>query len=431
MNHRNSTDLVGIESIELLLGGGENCSIGYLPYSTMASVVKASCKNAFETSTDEKIYPYLNDEVLIQETSILRSIRKTKARKVFMSGVPPKKAIKKATSFNLKLLSEPQELSSHWEHKIRFHEFCVKHDLPVPNGQILQNENTPIKISTPLVIQEPESASGWGTFFAKNKEEIKLILSKQKNFPLLAREFVEGIPCGITILIDKSGKFAFSAVRAQCSIQVEQNLLYHGIQWIPSVKLPLAPLQNALCKMAEALHKEGFYGIAGIDFILSVDEVFFIEINPRLSGATWQIAAVSELFPFPFIPAYINAITGRSIPKTVKRIPRTRYSGSTFDLDAFLFDIQKEKKSVRKSKEDAGIYSLRGNRLTLSTHNLHDWKSGQFFVIPGVPTGWKNRKDGWLGVLVSHTQLYTVTQNGVTFTPEGRRIRSAARRIIT
>lgn len=431
MNQSNSTNYVGIESIELLLGGGDKCHIGYLPYSTMASVVKASCKHSFETSTDEKIYPYLNDEALIQETSILRAIRKTKARKVFMSGVPPKKAIKKAASFNLKLLSEPQELSSHWEHKIRFHEFCLKYDLPVPKGQILQNENTQINISYPLVIQEPESASGWGTFFAKNKDEAKSVLLKQKNYPLLAREFIQGIPCGITILIDKSGRYAFSAVRAQCSIQVEQNLLYHGIQWIPSVKLPLAPLQNELCKIAEALYKEGFYGIAGIDFILTDEKVHFIEINPRLSGATWQIAAVPELFPFSFIPAYINAITGKSIPRTVKRIPRTRYSGSTFDLDAFLFDIQKAKKSVRKSKENAGIYSLAGSRLIHATYNLNDWKSGQFFVIPGVPTGWKNRKDGWLGVLVSHTQLYTVSKHGVVFTPVGKRIRTAARRIIS
>lgn len=431
MVSKSTTHIAGIESIELLLSGIEDCSIGYLPHSPMASVVKASCKNSFETTADSKIYPYLNDEILIQETSVLRSIRKTPALKVFMSGVPPKKAIKKADSFNLKLLSEPQELSAHWEHKIRFHEFCLKYNLPVPNGQILQSEKTQVKISAPVVIQEPESASGWGTFFATDKSEINEILSKQKNFPLLIREFKEGLPCGVTILIDKAGRFAFSAIRAQCSIKVEQNLLYHGIQWIPSFNLPLSSIQNALCKMAESLHKEGFYGIAGIDFILSEDDIYFIEINPRLSGATWQLAAVKELFPLPFIDSYLKVITGKSLSHSVKRLPRSRYAGATFDLDAFLFDIRKEKKSVRKSRESAGIYSLRGNRFILSTHDVKNWNSREYFVIPGVPTGWKNRKDGWLGVLVSHTPIYSLTKSGITFTSEGKRIRTAARKIIS
>jgi len=423
--------LGGIESLELLLGGGDDCAIGYIPYSTMSNVVKASCKKSFSAPVEGKIYPYLNDETLIQETSVLRAIRKTSARKIFMAGVPPQKAIKKAADFNLTLLSEPQELSAKWEHKIRFHEFCVKHSLPVPNGQTIHSKKTAFKLKTPAVIQEPESASGWGTYFANTKEDVEALLETQKNFPVLAREFADGLPCGITILIDRSGRFAFSAVRAQCSLKVEQNILYHGIQWIPSVDLPTKALERSLIKMAEALHEEGFYGIAGIDFILKDDQIWFLEINPRLSGATWQIAAVPELFPFPFVDSYIKVITGKSLPHSVKRLPRSRYRGSTFDLDAFLFEIQKQKRSVRSSREAAGIYSLSGSHLSLHSFNVKTWKKGLYFVIPGVPTGWKNRKDGWLGVLVSHTPLYNLSKNIIAFSPEGKRIRNATRRIIS
>ena len=89
------------------------------------------------------------------------------------------------------------------------------------------------------------------------------------------------------ILIDRTGEIEFLGVKESL---VEQGV-HQGHLMPPRLdNNQIAVIQDAAFRIGAALHRDGYYGIAGIDAILDEDgSVPNLEINARFNMSTYQI----------------------------------------------------------------------------------------------------------------------------------------------
>lgn len=143
--------------------------------------------------------------------------------------------------------------------------------------------------SSSFVIQEPQGAGGYSTYLARGPEDDDRI-AHLKSDVLIATGYLEkAVPLNQHIVILNS-----SIVILPPSVQIvspSQNggILYRGgdfsaIQMVADGAL--FEMRAASQKIGEMLRDNGYRGVAGIDYLIDDDEVFFVEINPRFQAST-------------------------------------------------------------------------------------------------------------------------------------------------
>ena len=248
------------------------------------------------------------------------------------------------------------------ENKIYFDNLLKKFDLPSP-PTIGPKDLIGQKAAKGWVAQEPESYGMFGTKFIKTWPALKKLFSENRSGrELLVRQYLPGIPLGVGIFMDRFGAYFFTALRRQC-FQYEQGWPKHflGIQWLSKGFFTAAAsrrIAEVLMKLAKALAREGFYGLANIDLLIYKNQPFIIECNPRLSSATPQIFSVPGLtnHPRPW-QFYLNTYYGLPNSKIRARVlPFSKFQGCLLDVD--LTEPKKPKRILVP-----GVYGWRNNRL--------------------------------------------------------------------
>lgn len=417
--------IASAESLELLLSKNSD---NYYYISSLGSagfdLIKENIPNdkIIKIKISKPVPIFANDEVLIGTSDITEKLEENKIRHFWLAGHSSKYIEKWGKNKKIHLLGSTWDTQKKFENKIFFEKLLQKYNLPSPASVIIKNiKNLSLIKKIPGVLQVPFSYGSQGTFFIKKPSDIKNIITEKKlKFPLLYREYIKGIPLGVTILIGKN-KMIFSALRMQAFFpDKKEPYNYMGIQWVKNFHADRSYLNKELKRLGETFQKIGFTGVANVDFILSDGKIFIIECNPRLSGASAQLAYKRELFHgMDFIKEFIKIMTGKNLSKNKPHLPKSNYEGCTIDLDYLVPDLNK--KNVKKICP-GGIYIPQKGRLFFLSHNIKNFKKASSVLLyhilgPGINI----KKDG-LGIAMSHRPVFFYSNGKCEITENGHKI---------
>ena len=140
-----------------------------------------------------------------------------------------------------------------------------------------------------FVIQSCHGGGGIGTFLMtkSNFSQVSPLLQPLQQY--IVSPFVKNISVNIHIFVSNK-----QTVLSPGSIQIIENkqeqLCYRGGDFIAFKSLPINiknNIRNLSIKIANLLRKQGYKGIAGIDFLIDPNEhIYCSEINPRFQAST-------------------------------------------------------------------------------------------------------------------------------------------------
>lgn len=244
---------------------------------------------------------------------------------------------------NLVLLVTPYSLQNKLEDKSYFDKLLKKQHIASPRTFNALNLSGLPNQTTGYVLQQAKVSDYFKTTFLKNNQELLAfaVANRAKLNQLVLREFLPGLPLGVSIFLDRYGNYFYSALRRQCFIfdrSFPKDFI--GLQWLASSALagPVkARLKKELAKLTRALIKEGFTGVANVDFLIYRDKIYVLECNPRLSVAMPQIFLRNDLTRFerPFDFLLNTFVSGREYVKIKQpNLPGSNFSGSVLELAA-------------------------------------------------------------------------------------------------
>lgn len=367
---------------------------------------------------------YNNYEAVILKSDLAQQFQKRHITHFLLNALSSEKIESWAHENNIILLSAPWAIQSKWEDKLFFDKFLETHHLPKPRSWILQNEEDINKPSAEkLIIQRPWSWGSQGTFFAKDKTTLqKILIREQKYAPLLCREYIDGIPLGVTLLIGAE-QVIFSALRLQAFFLKEDGTKnkYLGIQWIKTdtfSKEFISTLNAVLQKFSRLLQSNGFRGAANLDFLVWENQIYFIECNSRLSDATAQLTMERSLFHgYDLVREFISALSNQPLSANAAEVPNSLYNGATLDLDGFF----PEKIAALLDKK-VGIYQFQRDRITHVSSNLKDFATHSenillhHYVLKKHLTHQKDQ----FGIVMTHFPIFEIQDANCNLSQQGK-----------
>lgn len=141
------------------------------------------------------------------------------------------------------------------------------------------------------ILQEAISSGGKGTFILKNNVlYLKKVLSKTVPY-MVSPNYTDYDSLSCHMIIGKYDSIIFPFSK-QILNEIDSHFQYVGANYY-SYKFYDLKTKNRIydfCKkIANQLNKISYRGICGIDFLLSKEHIYFIEINARYQGSTFLI----------------------------------------------------------------------------------------------------------------------------------------------
>ena len=118
----------------------------------------------------------------------------------------------------------------------------------------------------------------------------------------IASDYIEGHDLGVAVVMDKNCE--------PVSFLCYESLREYPIQGGPTCYLRTVYSKNLLEYSVALLKKIGFTGIAMLDFKGTLDNPYFLEINPRI----WGSAAITYLSDAPFFECYVKGACSQAEP---------------------------------------------------------------------------------------------------------------------
>lgn len=334
-----------------------------------------------------------------------------------------------AKTHAIKLLTPSWQLQKNLENKIFFEKLMRKFDVPTPPGIIAKNKKELNSIKKfPTVIQIPYSNGGRGTFFINNKQSLNKLKVK---FPLLCRDFIDGLPLGVTLIIGKNSSI-FSALRLQAIDLYSKNTnKYFGIQWVKTShfsKTLIKNLNQILQKLAQALRSINYHGLANVDLMIKGNNAYLIECNPRFALSNLQLSHKKELLHgLDFISEFFKATSGKKLSKNLTKIPNTIYEGATLDLDYLGSNFYKRK--VEKNCP-VGFYKLTKNGLKYVSNKLSNFSNKEYlFIDHSFKKNDQLNVDSDFGFAIKHKPLFNIAKS-LSLNQQGKKIKQALEKLI-
>lgn len=368
-------------------------------------------------------------EEILSSSTIVSALRKRGVKKVFLTSSFTPRMFRWARAHRMAFFAPSFRLQLKLENKLWFDRFLEKHHLPKP--KTLCTSLNHLHLSPPFVVQIPDSMGGEGTFIIRDCDELQSVntdrrLRREKK--LLVREFIEGTPFGITIMVTHE-RIALSALRRQCYFESGASLgqrTFAGIQWVPTAHFEASQkrrLEDIFFRLGALLHRQKFRGFANVDFILSDSgDAYLLECNPRMSSSSPQLLSVPSLIGIKdpgrhYLDLFLRRRRKRSEPVTVP-IPRTVYAGATLDIS---FVPSSDNRSLRiKHQFPCGVYRFTGKRIDYKGPDPKIMEQPrEFFVYTPVRRGQVIRSETTLATVISHQALY---KDDGTLNEYGRRI---------
>ncbi len=149
--------------------------------------------------------------------------------------------------------------------------------------------------SAHYVVQQNRNSGGFGTFYIEGENSVLRELRENTQEVFLVSPYQEkSVSVNVNAIISKQSEILFEP-SLQIVLRNENQLLYHGADFTAAQQLS-QELKNKLLdyslKIVEKLRGLGYLGILGIDYLVTKDEAYFLEINPRFQASSFLIDKV-------------------------------------------------------------------------------------------------------------------------------------------
>lgn len=279
------------------------------------------------------------------------------------------------------LLTTPPALQQKLEHKHYFDHLLKQYGIDSPKT-FTRRDLIKRKINHQRFVAQRLLGNGSYVTHSMTGEKLKGLIIPWSDKDVLIREYVDGIPLGVSIFVDQRYNFFYSALRRQCFTShggISNFNKFIGVQWLPSSYFSarsLHALSRVLKKLTHALIRNHYIGVANIDAVLSKENAYILECNPRLSSATPQIFSVTHITgssnPWRF---FLNSLLRTPNKKLrVPSLPDSDFSGATLDLEM--------KNKRRGGFHKPGIYAYSKNRIAFVSDTMDRFPRGlDFFAL--------------------------------------------------
>lgn len=138
-----------------------------------------------------------------------------------------------------------------------------------------------------LIFQEDQSSGGYGTHIVEKNDAKRLEAFVGKQF-MVSPYFEKSVSANVHMVIGEE-MFLYLPGSIQIMQELNGKLLYLGADYItfhtlPSVqKEEIREQSNCLGKFLQSI---GYRGVLGFDFLITEDEVMFVEVNARFQAST-------------------------------------------------------------------------------------------------------------------------------------------------
>ena len=140
--------------------------------------------------------------------------------------------------------------------------------------------------SEEFVIQEAFSSGGEGTIHVRTDDTLNFIEPNKRY--LVSPYLNNAISINAHIVISASS-ICFFQPSIQIVKEIKKRILYFGADYICYTSLETKirdKIREYSLLIGQKLQSEGYRGVLGIDFILSDDELYFVEVNPRFQASS-------------------------------------------------------------------------------------------------------------------------------------------------
>ena len=166
-----------------------------------------------------------------------------------------------------------------------------------------------------LIFQENNSSGGYGTHIVNiATDSLEPFIGKT----FMVSPYIENsVSVNVHIIIGHNTILFFPG-----SIQIISNLnnklIYLGADYISFQSLSLIKRNRLSCyvkKLGEYLRNLGYKGILGLDFLITKDEIMFVEVNPRFQASTPLLNIALKVNGLPNMQEMqIAAFMGKDLP---------------------------------------------------------------------------------------------------------------------
>jgi hypothetical protein len=210
----------------------------------------------------------------------------------------------------LPLCGTPPEKVARFLDKLGIQRFFEENRIPAP--RLLEG-------SYPAMIKPRRGAGGWRNGVIRSEGERSAWEKLYPDVPFIMQEFVPGTPASVSCIANGSEARAVAV-----NEQVLRGTGESSFGFCGSVTPFHHPLAAQMMEIAEKVAaRSGCVGSVGIDFVISGDAPYAIEVNPRFQGTidTVEMACVCNLFQY-----HMDACAGilpQSIPVPEKVAARS------------------------------------------------------------------------------------------------------------
>lgn len=189
-----------------------------------------------------------------------------------------------------------RELLTFLNNKLALKQWLSKHNIPIVNYETYCGKDIiysklahHFKGNSKFVVQKLRGGGGVGTFYTEAASFSSLIDKLEPLQTYIVSPFLDNISVNTHVFISKK-----QTILTPGSIQIieekENQLMYSGCDFCTFQKLN-QNVKNEIEKLsliiANLLRKEGYLGIAGIDFLIDKNnQIYCSEINPRFQAST-------------------------------------------------------------------------------------------------------------------------------------------------
>lgn len=287
-----------------------------------------------------------------------------------------------ATTLGYKVLNTSAELNRKFENKIPQYQTLTKEGVNFPKTVITNLANATYEgltkeLGEDIVIQFNRGHTGLGTIFLRDGEHLEKLAANFRSRDIRAAQKIEGQPWTINACVTRHG-----VVHGGLSYQItgvegitDQLGGTVGNDW-SKLDMLSSELKNQIdketIKIGEAIAKEGYKGLFGVDFITTDSgELYTIEVNARQPASTGihnKMMLQDKRVPLSmlhiaeflydddntyrdFIKIHIgNDVTRESL------FLQNRDEMNSRDVSQIIIRKLLEKESIDLSKHPAGIY---------------------------------------------------------------------------
>ena len=365
----------------------------------------------YDLLSDKLSMATLDFAALVKKSNVLKQIKAAGITHILSGHAVTSSLENWAKKNRLTLIAPDFKLVQNLENKLWFDQFLTRNNLPAPASQLWRAGQEKIVLKSKLVLQEPNSRGGEGTYFISQPAELKKLFKVKKiknNQRYLLRQFKSGPAYGITIFIGRD-IIALSSLRIQCYGRQNKNSQkeFLGVQWVAGQSLS-AKLKRSVNQvfydLAEKLRQDGYIGYANIDFIAKGSKVYILECNPRFSSSSVQLLMFAEnISRINTAQLFLDDLLLKKTSGKFKffGLPQSSFTGANLY-------IATKNKQVISAYYPGGIYKLVNNKIKFIDPDISKFNSRakSFIFYSDTQPGEVLVKGVIIGWVISNFPLY-------------------------